>query len=134
MDIDYEILHTYDLHIIRSYAKFEVDGSVRYRDTAINVKWGQKNCPQRLVQNSSKMTYIDITKSEWTFYTYAFAFFIIEMAPFGHLTLFMAVQPAQQGEARTTASPSGCRGPRACRRRCSRFSRCLRGLRPRLYS
>ena len=29
---------------VGSYTKFEVDGSVRYRDIAINVKWA-KNCP-----------------------------------------------------------------------------------------
>ena len=27
---------------VGSYTKFEVDGSVRYRDIAINVKWGKK--------------------------------------------------------------------------------------------
>ena len=30
---------------VGSYTKFEVDGSVRYRDIARNIKWGQKNCP-----------------------------------------------------------------------------------------
>ena len=30
---------------VGSYTKFEVDGSVRYRDIAINVKWGQKIPP-----------------------------------------------------------------------------------------
>ena len=30
---------------VGSYTKFEVDGSVRYRDIAINVKWGQKMTP-----------------------------------------------------------------------------------------
>ena len=30
---------------VGSYTKFEVDGSVRYRDIAINVKWGKKNSP-----------------------------------------------------------------------------------------
>ena len=30
---------------VGSYTKFEVDGSVRYRDIAINVKWGQKLLP-----------------------------------------------------------------------------------------
>ena len=34
---------------VGSYTMFEVDGSVRYRDIAINVKWG-KNSPQRLVR------------------------------------------------------------------------------------
>ena len=29
---------------VESYTKFEVDGSVRYRDIVINVKWG-KNPP-----------------------------------------------------------------------------------------
>ena len=27
---------------VGSYTNFEVDGSVRYRDIAINVKWGKK--------------------------------------------------------------------------------------------
>ena len=30
---------------VGSYTKFEVDGSVRYRDIAINVKWGKKKFP-----------------------------------------------------------------------------------------
>ena len=30
---------------VGSYTKFEVDGSVRYRDIAINVKWGKKKIP-----------------------------------------------------------------------------------------
>ena len=30
---------------VGSYTKFEVDGSVRYRDIAINVKWGKKSPP-----------------------------------------------------------------------------------------
>ena len=30
---------------VGSYTKFEVDGSVRYRDIAINVKWGKKFPP-----------------------------------------------------------------------------------------
>ena len=30
---------------VGSYAKFEVDDSVRYRDIAINVKWGKKIPP-----------------------------------------------------------------------------------------
>ena len=30
---------------VGSYTKFEVDGSVRYRDIAINVKWGKKKTP-----------------------------------------------------------------------------------------
>ena len=37
---------------VGSYTKFEVDGSVRYRDIAINVKWGQEFAPQRLVSYS----------------------------------------------------------------------------------
>ena len=32
-----------------------------------------------------EVTYIDITISQWTFYTNAFAFFITEMALFAHL-------------------------------------------------
>ena len=35
---------------VGSYTKFEIDGSVRYRDIAINVKWGKKLPPQRLVR------------------------------------------------------------------------------------
>ena len=34
---------------VGSYAKFEVDGSVRYRDVVINAKCGQNIAPQRLV-------------------------------------------------------------------------------------
>ena len=30
---------------VGSHTKFEVDGSVRYRDIAINVKWGKKIAP-----------------------------------------------------------------------------------------
>ena len=30
---------------VGSYTKFEVDVSVRYRDIAINVKWGKKKFP-----------------------------------------------------------------------------------------
>ena len=30
---------------VGSYTKFEVDGSVRYRDIAINVNWGKKFPP-----------------------------------------------------------------------------------------
>ena len=30
---------------VGSYTKFEVDGSVRYRDDAINVKWDKKLLP-----------------------------------------------------------------------------------------
>ena len=37
---------------VGSYAKIEVDGSVRYRDIAINVKWGKKIAPQGLVRKS----------------------------------------------------------------------------------
>ena len=46
IDYDYEIWHTHMAYIfVGSYTKFEVDGSVRYRDIAINVKWGKKFPP-----------------------------------------------------------------------------------------
>ena len=35
---------------VGSYTTFEVDGSVRYTDIAINVKWGKNFPPQRLVR------------------------------------------------------------------------------------
>ena len=42
MDYDYEICTHMAYIFVGSYTKFEVDGSVRYRDITINVKCGKK--------------------------------------------------------------------------------------------
>ena len=47
MNYDYEICTHMAYIFVGSYKKFEVDGSVRYRYIAINVKWGHKLPPPR---------------------------------------------------------------------------------------